>query len=68
MQVAFYVYRHIHLVSFVNAIALSWLSFKALHHPSLEGDKAFGWHESIGKLDAVAVGYALVLIAVSMLY
>ena len=40
----------------VNAIILSWLSFTSLHHPDLEKDKAFGWHESIGRLDAVAVG------------
>ncbi|TCD63548.1 hypothetical protein EIP91_005294 [Steccherinum ochraceum] len=48
---------HIHLVSFVNAILLSYLSFISLHHPELEEDKTFGWHESIGVLDAVAVGY-----------
>ncbi|THH26604.1 hypothetical protein EUX98_g7588 [Antrodiella citrinella] len=48
---------HIHLVSFVNAIALSWLSYKSLFHDKTEADKAFGWHESIGTLDAVAVGY-----------
>ncbi|KAH8106883.1 DUF887-domain-containing protein [Cristinia sonorae] len=48
---------HIHLVSLVNSVALSWLSWKSLHHPDLENDKAFGWHESIGTLDAVAVGY-----------
>lgn len=50
----------------VNAITLSWLSFRSLYVPSLEEDKAYGWDEKIGQLDAVAVG-CVVRVAVAAL-
>jgi len=48
---------NIHLVSLVNAILLNYLAVRALHHPSTAADKAFGWHDSVGLANAVAVGH-----------
>ncbi|KAI0072276.1 DUF887-domain-containing protein [Panus rudis PR-1116 ss-1] len=48
---------NIHIVSFVNACTLSYLAFQCLGHKSLREDKAFGWHESVGTANAVAVGH-----------
>ncbi|KAL4246088.1 TLC domain-containing [Abortiporus biennis] len=47
----------IHVVSFVNAVTLVYLSFKCFGHKELEEDKTFGWHESVGWANAIAIGY-----------
>ncbi|KAK7693807.1 hypothetical protein QCA50_003379 [Cerrena zonata] len=48
---------NIRIVSFVNAIVLSWLAYLCLGRSELSNDKAFGWHPSIGTANAVAVGH-----------
>lgn len=48
---------NIHLVSLVNALLLNYLAFRGLYHEGTEKDKAFGWDDSVGLANAVAVGH-----------
>ncbi|KIP08903.1 hypothetical protein PHLGIDRAFT_68644 [Phlebiopsis gigantea 11061_1 CR5-6] len=50
---------NIHVVSFVNAIAVIILALRALNKPNLLADKAFGWDQAAETANAVAVGYFL---------
>ncbi|KAJ7510104.1 DUF887-domain-containing protein [Mycena galericulata] len=49
----------IHICSQIHAVIILPLAFRCLWLPELDSDRAFGWHERSGAVQAVASGYFL---------
>jgi hypothetical protein len=48
--------RDIHVASLVHALIIIFLAGRCLHLPSLDENRAFGWHEDAGFVIAIATG------------
>lgn len=49
-------YRDIRVASLVHAILIVFFAGRCLNLPSLDQNRAFGWHEDAGFLIAIATG------------
>ena len=48
--------RDIRVASLIHAIIIIFLAGRCLHLPSLDENRAFGWHEDAGFAMAIATG------------
>ncbi|KAG1891384.1 TLC domain-containing protein [Suillus subluteus] len=49
--------KDIRVASLVHAILIIFLAGRCLNLPSLDRNRAFGWHEDVGFVTAIATGY-----------
>jgi hypothetical protein len=56
-RVIIFKYRDIRVASLVHAILIIFLAGRCLNLPSLDQNRAFGWHEDVGFSIAIATGW-----------